>query len=90
MTEGVSRAIVICSRCKQRSPRGVGWEETLDWYATHEPCMKSPQSPQESFAFGSISVDIVLDDKKLAELDEARGRGVLRFSETIVDPMDDD
>lgn len=53
MTEGISRAIVICSRCKQRSPRGVGWEETLDWYATHEPCMKSPQSPQESFAFAS-------------------------------------
>lgn len=37
-----------------------------------------------------INVDIVLDDKKLAELDEARGRGVLRFSETVVDPMDDD
>ena len=47
------RSIVICSRCKQRSPRGVTWEETLDWYATHEPYMKSPQSPQESFPFAA-------------------------------------
>lgn len=56
MTEGVSRAIVICSRCEQRSPQGMSWEETLDWYATHEPCMKSPTSPQESFVFDAPSV----------------------------------